>query len=108
MEKKAIRLDLDTFNKIRIEQRQKDIKDALDNDIKLLSEVAKLESEEKAHLSRRRAELQKEMTLYREHLANQKAIELEREKELEKFYAGEQEKVSLYFFLSYIYIDLGY
>ena len=94
MEKRAVCLDLDAFNKLKLTQRQKDIQEALDNDIKILTEVAKLESEEKQKQSRRRAELQKEMIMYRNHLAEQKAIENEREKEIEKFYAAEQERVT--------------
>lgn len=93
-EKMAVRLDLDTFNKLRIQQRHKDIQQALDSDIKILSEVARLESEEKMQHSRRRAELQKEMAMYRSHLAEQKAKEVQRERDIEKFYAGEQERVS--------------
>ncbi len=93
MEKKAIQLDLDYFNKLTIQERQKDIQKGLDSDIKLLNEVAKLEAEQKIHNARRRAELQKEMTVYRKHLAEQKAKEIEREKEVEKLYAAEQDRV---------------
>ena len=93
MEKKAIRLDLDYFNKLTIQERQKDIQKGLDSDIKLLNEVAKLEAEQKIQNARRRAELQKEMTMYRKHLAEQKAKEIEREKEVEHLYAAEQDRV---------------
>lgn len=96
MEMKAVRFDLDSFNKMKIQERQKDIQQGLDSDIKLLAEVSKLEAEQKIQNSRRRAELQREMNLYRQHLADQKAREIEREKEVEKFYAAEQDRVSFF------------
>ncbi|KAJ3342764.1 ubiquinol-cytochrome c reductase core subunit 1 [Kappamyces sp. JEL0680] len=93
MEKRAIRLDLDSYNKARLSQRQKDVQEALETDIKILAEVAKLEAEEKQQNSRRRAELQREMAMYRQHLAEQRARETQREIEVERFYAAEQDRV---------------
>lgn len=92
-EKRAVRLELDSFNQQKMNQRQQDVKTALDNDLKLLAEFAKMELEEKQANTRRRAELHKEMQLYRDHLAQQKALENQREKELEAYYSEEQERV---------------
>jgi hypothetical protein len=98
-EQRAIRADLDAFNSQKIKQRQKDIQDSLDNDIKILQEFAKMELEEKQANTRRRAGLAKEMQLYRDHLNQQKLKELERQKELESYYATEQERVYFTFIL---------
>jgi vacuolar-type H+-ATPase subunit I/STV1 len=76
-----------------MQQRHKDIKDALDRDIKMLEEFAKMELEAKQANARRRAELQREMQMYRVHLKEQREIERQRELELEEYYSKEQEKV---------------
>lgn len=93
LEKKAICLDLEYFNKLTIQERQKDIQKGIESDIKLLNEVARLEAEQKIQNAKRRVELKKEMNMYRKHLAEQKAKEIEREKEVEKLYAAEQERI---------------
>ena len=95
LEKKAICLDLEYFNKLTIQERQKDIQKGIESDIKLLNEVARLEAEQKIQNAKRRVELKKEMNMYRKHLAEQKAKEVEREKEVEKLYASEQERVCI-------------
>ncbi|KAI8899575.1 tumor suppressor, Mitostatin-domain-containing protein [Globomyces pollinis-pini] len=92
-EKRAIRFELDTFNKAKILQRQQEIKEELERDIKTLQEFSKFEMEEKDSHARRRQELQKEMQLYREHLAQQKEIEEAREREIERYYSEAQERV---------------
>ncbi|KAJ3276971.1 hypothetical protein HDV01_000023 [Terramyces sp. JEL0728] len=92
-EKRAIRADLDAFNKAKIQQRQQDVKRALDNDLRILEEISKMEKAEKESNSRRKLELQKEMQLYREHLTRQKAEETQREKELEQYYNEEQDRI---------------
>ncbi|KAJ3321783.1 ubiquinol-cytochrome c reductase core subunit 1 [Boothiomyces sp. JEL0866] len=92
-EKRAIRADLDEFNKAKIQQRQQDVKKALDNDLRILEEISKMEKAEKESNSRRKLELQKEMQLYREHLTRQKAEEAKRERELEQYYNEEQDRI---------------
>ncbi|KAJ3261688.1 ubiquinol-cytochrome c reductase core subunit 1 [Boothiomyces macroporosus] len=92
-EKRAIRADLDEFNKAKILQRQQDVKKALDNDLRILDEISRMEKAEKESHSRRKLELQKEMQLYREHLTRQKAEEAKREKELEQYYNEEQDRI---------------
>ena len=91
-------MELDEFNKKNMQQRHKDIKDALDKDIKMLEEFAKMELEEKQSNTRRRQELHKEMNVYRIHLQKQKEIERQREFEIEQYYAKEEEKVLLFQF----------
>ncbi|KAI8846308.1 hypothetical protein BC829DRAFT_445455 [Chytridium lagenaria] len=75
-EQRIIRLELDKFNRIKIEQRAR-----------------KMDQSEAETKSRRRAELRKEMQLYREHLMEQQRIEREREKEIEKLQKEENDKL---------------
>ena len=84
---------MDKFNKIRIKQRQKDIQEALDTDIRILAEVSKLEALEKSANAKRRVEMANEMNTYRKHLQEQKRLEVEREKEMDKVYAHAQDRV---------------
>jgi hypothetical protein len=76
-------------------QCQKDIQEGLDTDIRILAEVSKLEALEKSTNAKRKAELAKEMIFYQKHLQEQKVQELQREKEMEKVYAHEQDRVSI-------------
>ncbi|KAI8930174.1 tumor suppressor, Mitostatin-domain-containing protein [Entophlyctis helioformis] len=92
-EQRAIRDDLDTFNRMKAEQRQQEIQEALEMDMRILAELIKLDRAEREANSRRREELKREMQLYREHLMRQRVVEVERAKEIEKWYANEQERL---------------
>jgi hypothetical protein len=92
-EQRLIRQDLDTVNKANIQQRQKDIQDALDRDIKMLDEFLKSEREEKEANFRRRENLRKEMQMYRENLAQAKETERKRQLDIEGWYTREQDRV---------------
>ncbi|KAK6099142.1 hypothetical protein MT418_000595 [Batrachochytrium dendrobatidis] len=92
-EQRLIRQDLDDFNKKRLQQRQKDVQEALEMDMRILSEFLKLEKIEKENKQRRRDELRHEMQLYREHLLDQKEVERLREEDIERWYIGEQERL---------------
>ncbi|KAI8915862.1 hypothetical protein EDD86DRAFT_6516 [Gorgonomyces haynaldii] len=92
-EQRIIRAELDVFNKARIAQRQKEIQESLDRDMKILNEFVKSEQEEKESKMRRRDNLRKEMQAYREHLVQAKEIEKQRQAEIETWYANEQERL---------------
>lgn len=92
-EQKLVRQDLDTFNKAKIQQRQKEVQEALDRDMKILSEFMKSEKEEKESNFRRRNLLRKEMQMYRDHLGEAKDVEKQRQVEIEGWYSREQDRV---------------
>jgi hypothetical protein len=94
-DQRAMCLALDGFNKQKIAQKQKDMQDALAYDLKVLAELAQQELQDKQARSRRRKELHAEMNRYREHLKKQLEIEAERDREINRHYAVEQEKVLL-------------
>ncbi|KAJ3417276.1 hypothetical protein HDV05_005732 [Chytridiales sp. JEL 0842] len=91
-EQRAIRADLDRFNKMKIEQRAREIREALELDLKIVNEFFKMDQAAAQSKNRRRAELRKEMQLYKEHLLEQQRIEREREMEIEKLQKEEEEK----------------
>ena len=92
-EQRLIRLDLDNFNKLKLQQRHHEVQTALEMDMKILSEFLRLDRLEKETKQRRREELRREMQMYRQHLQQQKDIEKQREKEIENWYSAEQERL---------------
>lgn len=88
-----IRADLDRFNKEKIRQRAKEVKESLEMDLSIVNDFFKADEKERELKNRKREEARKEMILYREHLKEMKRVEEEREKELEKLYQDEEEKV---------------
>ncbi|KAJ3278173.1 Cilia- and flagella-associated protein 53 [Borealophlyctis nickersoniae] len=92
-DQRQVRLELDMFNRAKIQQRQLQIKEALEMDMKIVNEFFRLDEKEREDKSRRKEELRKEMQLYREHLLEQKRIEREREKEIEKLHKEEEDKL---------------
>ncbi|KAI8813562.1 tumor suppressor, Mitostatin-domain-containing protein [Cladochytrium replicatum] len=92
-DQKLIRQELDRFNRKKIQQRQKDIQDALDMDLLIVNEFLRLDEAEKESRSRRKEELRREIQAYREHLFQQQQIERERDRETDKLYRDEEEKV---------------
>jgi hypothetical protein len=89
-----IRADLDRFNKEKIRQRAQEIKASLEMDLSIVNDFFKADEKERALKNRKREEARKEMILYREHLKEMKRVEEERERELEKLYQEEEEKVN--------------
>lgn len=87
------RLDLDTFNKSRIQQKSKEVQEILEKDLAYLQEFLDSEKAEKQANSLRRDELRKEMILYRDSLAKDRQTEKERQVEIEGWYSREQERV---------------
>ncbi|KAJ3330918.1 Cilia- and flagella-associated protein 53 [Blyttiomyces sp. JEL0837] len=92
-EQRIIRLELDKFNKLRIEQRAREVQESLEMDMKIVNEFFKQDQAEAENKSRRRAELRREMQLYREHLLEQQRIEKQREKEIEAMQKEEEDKL---------------
>ncbi|KAJ3218540.1 Cilia- and flagella-associated protein 53 [Dinochytrium kinnereticum] len=92
-EQRIIRTELDKFNKIKIEQRAKEVRESLEMDMRIVNEFFRMDQSEAETKSRRRAELRKEMQLYREHLLEQQRIEREREKEIDRLQREENDKL---------------
>ncbi|KAH6579917.1 hypothetical protein BASA50_002175 [Batrachochytrium salamandrivorans] len=92
-EQRIIRQDLDDFNKIKLKQRQHDVQEALEMDMKIISEFLTMEKEEKEGKQRRRDEWRQEMRLHREHLLTQREEEKNLKREIECWYMNEQERV---------------
>ncbi|KAJ3102857.1 Cilia- and flagella-associated protein 53 [Phlyctochytrium planicorne] len=92
-EQRIIRLELDKFNKIKVEQRAKEVRESLELDMKIVNEFFRMDQSEAEIKSRKRAELRKEMQLYREHLLEQQKIEREREKEIDRLQREENDKL---------------
>ncbi|KAI9101367.1 tumor suppressor, Mitostatin-domain-containing protein [Phlyctochytrium arcticum] len=92
-DQRVVRLELDAFNKSKIQQRQRAIQESLDMDMKIVNAFFRMDEQEKENKSRRKEELRKEVLLYMEHLREQKRIEKEREAEIERLYADESEKL---------------
>lgn len=95
-EQRLVRLDLDSFNKARIQQRQKEIQETLESDMKILSEFIKAGKAEREANARRRVQLRNEMSLYRENLERAKVVEVQRQKDIEQWYSKEQDRVFLF------------
>lgn len=92
-EQRIIRADLDRFNSLKIAQRAREVADSLSLDMKIVNEFLAMDKAESESKSRRRAELRREMALYREHLREQKAIEEKREREMERMQKEEADKL---------------
>ena len=84
---------LDKFNSTRLKQKQKDARDALEMDLKILNEYLLQDEAEKQAKTAKRESLKREMQVYRDHLLEQKQIEKEREEEISRLYTIEDEKV---------------
>ncbi|KAJ1555290.1 translation initiation factor eIF3 subunit g [Nowakowskiella sp. JEL0078] len=80
-EQRQIRADLDTFNSIKLKQRAEDIKEALEMDLKMLSEFLKLDLIENEQKARKREDLK------------MKEEERVRELEIERLQKHESEKL---------------
>jgi uncharacterized membrane-anchored protein len=83
---------------MKIEQRAREVREALELDLKIVNEFFKMDQAEAENKNRRRAELRREMQLYKEHLMEQQRVEREREKEIEKLQKEEEDKVRVFFF----------
>ncbi|TPX72621.1 hypothetical protein SpCBS45565_g00287 [Spizellomyces sp. 'palustris'] len=92
-DQRQVRLELDAFNKLKVQQRQREVQDALDLDMKIVSAFFRIDEQEKESRNRRKEEMRKEMLLYMEHLREQQRIEKEREREVDRMYAEEAEKL---------------
>lgn len=92
-EQRQLQLELDNFNKLKIQKRLQEIQNAIDLDLKVCDEFFRLDESEKEAKSRRKEELKKEMSLYREHLLAQKKAQEEREQEVNLYYKQEEEKL---------------
>ncbi|RKO84097.1 hypothetical protein BDK51DRAFT_33193, partial [Blyttiomyces helicus] len=90
---RAIRRDLDRFNAQKIAQRAREVAEALEMDLRIVNEFASMDETEKAARNSRKEELRKEVALYRQHLEEQKRVEAERAREVEKAYQVEGEKL---------------
>lgn len=90
---RAVRLELDAFNKAKIRARQREVQQALELDMKIVNAFFRMDEQEKESKNRRKEELKKEMKLYMDHLREQQMIEKEREREIERLYAEEAERV---------------
>lgn len=84
---------LDKFNSIRLKQKQKDAREALEMDLKVLNEYLLQDEAEKQAKSAKRESLKREMQVYRDYLLEQKQIEKAREEEISRLYTIEDEKV---------------
>ncbi|KAL2913720.1 hypothetical protein HK105_206736 [Polyrhizophydium stewartii] len=93
MEQVQIRQDLDEFNKMKLQQRQREVQAALEMDMRILAEFLKMDRVEREGRQRRREEMRREMQMYREHLLAQKEIEKQREAEIEQWFVAEQERL---------------
>lgn len=91
-DQRRTRQELDYFNKMRMQQRAKEVQDALEMDMRIVSEFAAIDESERLEKVRRKEELRNETQMYRQHLAEQKEIEERRAREIEHMYAKEQEK----------------
>ena len=89
--KKLIRSELDSFNKAKVQQRAKEIQEALDMDTRILQEFVKMNEAEALAQKRRKEELRDELQSYIQYMNEQREIEKQREKDVEAIYR-QQEK----------------
>ncbi|KAI9349263.1 tumor suppressor, Mitostatin-domain-containing protein [Zopfochytrium polystomum] len=92
-EQRIIRTELDKFNRMKIEQRAREVQESLAVDLKIVDQFFKMDAQETENRNRRRAELKKEIQLYREHLREQQRIERERQSEIDKMQKEEEDKL---------------
>ncbi|KAJ3022425.1 Cilia- and flagella-associated protein 53 [Thoreauomyces humboldtii] len=90
---RLIRLDLDAFNKSKVQARQREVQDALELDLKVVNAFFRMDEMEKETKSRRKEQLKLEMRMYMDHLKHQQEIERENAKEIDRLYAEESTKV---------------
>ncbi|KAI8919135.1 tumor suppressor, Mitostatin-domain-containing protein [Powellomyces hirtus] len=90
---RLIRLDLDSFNKAKVQARQREVQDALELDLKVVNAFFRMDEQEKETKSRRKEELKREMKMYMDHLREQQAIEKERAREIDRLYVEESKKL---------------
>ncbi len=84
---------MDVINGEISKRRQKEADEALELDLKIVTECLEKDELERKAKSEKRESLKKDMHAYREHLLEQRLIEREREKEIEAMYKFEDEKV---------------
>ncbi|KAJ3233696.1 Cilia- and flagella-associated protein 53 [Chytriomyces hyalinus] len=92
-EQRIIRAELDKFNSLRLQARSAEIQKSLALDIQIVNDVLAVEKADIAAKTRRRAELRKEMQMYRDHLMEQKRLENERDREIERLQKADSEKL---------------
>ncbi|KAJ3036899.1 hypothetical protein HDV00_002243 [Rhizophlyctis rosea] len=92
-EQRQIRADLDAFNKAKLLQRQREVRESLEMDMRIVNEFFAMDEKEREDRGRRKEELRKEMVAYRDHLEEQRRVEREREREVERLYREEEDKL---------------
>ncbi|KAI8609886.1 hypothetical protein BC830DRAFT_1085154 [Chytriomyces sp. MP71] len=92
-EQRIVRAELDKFNALRLQARADEMQRSLDMDIQIVNDVLALEAAELSARNRRRAELRKEMQMYRDHLMELKRKEKERDAEIERLEKVDAEKL---------------
>jgi hypothetical protein len=86
------RAELNLSLRMKMKRRAREAQEELAMDMKLLERMLQMSSDEISENMQRKNELRKEMQMYRQHLAEQKAEEERREKEVNELVAMEVEK----------------
>ncbi|KAJ1553131.1 Cilia- and flagella-associated protein 53 [Cladochytrium tenue] len=92
-EQQAVRGELDRQASERSRQRAREARAAVELDLRIVDEFCRLEGEAAAGRGRRRAELRAEMMAYRVHLEEQRRVEEERAREVDRLQREESEKL---------------
>jgi hypothetical protein len=91
----AMRRDIDKYDKIKSQNRQKEVRESLEQDMKILNEFMQAGKAEAEAKTKRKEHLKREMSMYRDHLEKARQTEKLRQEEMDKWYASEQDKVFL-------------
>ncbi|KAJ3050542.1 hypothetical protein HK097_008508 [Rhizophlyctis rosea] len=92
-QQRQIRADLDAFNRQKLLQRQREVQESLEMDLKIVNEFLEAGEKEREGKNRRKEELRREMIAYREHLEEQRRVEREREREIDRMYREEEDRL---------------
>ncbi|KAJ3123694.1 Cilia- and flagella-associated protein 53 [Physocladia obscura] len=90
---RLVRLELDKFNSLRLQARANEAKLALEEDLKFVNAVLALDESEKQDRNQRRAELRKEMQIFRAHLMELRQFEKDRDDEILRMEKVEADKL---------------
>ena len=92
-EQHKVRTELNRFNKLKMQAKAKAVAKALEFDLKIIGDVARMDEEERKMLRQKKEELRNEVQLYREYLRDQKLWEEQAAKEIDQMYQSEIDKV---------------
>ncbi|KAL7748507.1 hypothetical protein RI367_006202 [Sorochytrium milnesiophthora] len=92
-EARQLRRELEQVNKALLEQRSREVQEALQEDLRLVQEFARMDMQERDENNRKKAVLREELQNYKAYIEHQQAIEIERRRELDVAYRAEEERV---------------